>query len=95
VKLTVMFSPTQSLLKRAVWKGPNLVALPIPKLLPGQRSPLIRTQARAATILPSFVGLRFAVHNGKSYVELAVTEEMVGHCLGEFAQTRKPVKYPS
>jgi len=46
--------------------------------------PPIRTQKRAATILPNFVGLRFAVHNGKVYQEVYVTEEMVGHKLGEY-----------
>jgi ribosomal protein S19 len=45
----------------------------------------ITTQARAATILPSFVGLTFLVHNGKVYNEVTITEDMVGHKLGEFS----------
>lgn len=45
----------------------------------------IKTQARAATILPSFVGLKFHVHNGKVYNEVEITEDMVGHKLGEFS----------
>ncbi|KAF2667676.1 mitochondrial ribosome small subunit component S19 [Microthyrium microscopicum] len=85
--------PTRVLLKRSIWKGPNILPLPIPRIQPGQTPPIIKTQARAATILPSFVGLRFAVHNGKDYIEFLVTEEMVGHKLGEFSMTRKPFKY--
>ena len=45
---------------------------------------MIRTRARAATILPNFVGIKFAVHNGKTYQEIFITEEMVGRKLGEF-----------
>ena len=55
---------------------------------PGERIKPIRTQARAATILPSFVGLKFQVYNGKDYLEVDITEDMVGHKLGEFAPTR-------
>jgi ribosomal protein S19 len=47
--------------------------------------PPIKTQARAATILPNFVGLIFQVHNGKSYQDVRITEDMVGHKLGEFS----------
>jgi ribosomal protein S19 len=49
--------------------------------------------ARSATILPNFVGLKFQVHNGKSYIDLTVTEDMVGHKLGEFSPTRKRFHY--
>ena len=48
----------------------------------------IRTWARACTIVPEFVGQTFLVHNGKQHVKVFVTEEMVGHRLGEFAPTR-------
>ncbi len=48
----------------------------------------IRTWCRRCTIVPEFVGHRFEVHNGKIFVPLYVTEEMVGHKLGEFSQTR-------
>ncbi|KAL8341118.1 hypothetical protein RB601_006973 [Gaeumannomyces tritici] len=82
--------PTRCLFKRSVWKGPHIVPLPIPKLLPGQTAKPIRTQARAATILPNFVGLKFQVYNGKVYHEVTITEDMVGHKLGEFSPTRKP-----
>ena len=50
---------------------------------------VIKTWSRRSTILPSFVGLTFAVHNGKEFIPVYVTEDMVGHKLGEFALTRK------
>ncbi|GIW85787.1 MAG: 30S ribosomal protein S19 [Isosphaeraceae bacterium] len=53
----------------------------------GSREP-IRTWSRACTIVPEFVGKHFAIHNGKNFIKLYVTEEMVGHKLGEFAPTR-------
>ena len=53
----------------------------------GAREP-IRTWSRACTIVPEFIGKNFAIHNGKTFVKLYVTEEMVGHKLGEFAPTR-------
>jgi small subunit ribosomal protein S19 len=48
----------------------------------------IKTWARACTIVPEFVGATFMVHNGKQHIKVFVTEEMVGHKLGEFAPTR-------
>ena len=48
----------------------------------------IKTWARACTIVPEFVGLTFMVHNGKTHMKVFVTEDMVGHKLGEFAPTR-------
>ena len=50
---------------------------------------VIKTWSRRSTILPEFVGHTFAVHNGKSFIPVFVTENMVGHRLGEFAPTRK------
>lgn len=49
---------------------------------------VIKTWSRRSTILPDFVGLTFAVHNGKKFVPVYVTENMVGHKLGEFSPTR-------
>jgi small subunit ribosomal protein S19 len=49
---------------------------------------VIKTWSRRSTILPDFVGLTLAVHNGKKFVPVYVTENMVGHKLGEFAPTR-------
>ena len=48
----------------------------------------IKTWSRACTIVPEFVGVWFDVHNGKGFVKIFVTEEMVGHKLGEFSPTR-------
>lgn len=53
----------------------------------GTKEP-IKTWARACTIIPEFVGHTFMVHNGRTHVKLFVTEDMVGHKLGEFAPTR-------
>ncbi len=53
----------------------------------GERSP-IKTWARDCQIPPEFVGHRFAVHNGRTFIEVFVTETMVGHRLGEFSATR-------
>ncbi|KAI9744853.1 MAG: mitochondrial ribosomal small subunit component [Claussenomyces sp. TS43310] len=85
--------PTKALLARSVWKGPHIVPLPIVRPAPGQRAQPIKTQARSATILPNFVGLKFQVHNGKIYHDVTITEDMVGHKLGEFSPTRKRFTY--
>jgi small subunit ribosomal protein S19 len=53
----------------------------------GEKRP-IKTWSRRSTIFPDFVGLTFAVHNGRQHVPVFVTEDMVGHKLGEFALTR-------
>ncbi|MDD2335284.1 MAG: 30S ribosomal protein S19 [Geobacteraceae bacterium] len=49
---------------------------------------IIKTWSRRSTIIPDFIGLTFAVHNGKKFIPVFVTENMVGHKLGEFAPTR-------
>ena len=54
----------------------------------GKKEP-IKTWSRRSTIFPEFIGYTFAVHNGKSHIPVYVTEDMVGHKLGEFAPTRK------
>lgn len=53
----------------------------------------IKTWSRASEIAPEMVGYTFAVHNGKTFIEVKVSEEMVGHRLGEFSPTRKFVKH--
>jgi small subunit ribosomal protein S19 len=53
----------------------------------GDREP-IKTWARACTIVPEFVGQNFLIHNGRTFIKLFVTEDMVGHKLGEFSPTR-------
>lgn len=58
----------------------------------GKKS-VIKTWARASVIHPDFVGHTFGVHNGKEHTPVFVTEDMVGHRLGEFAPTRKFIKH--
>ena len=53
-----------------------------------QSRKIIKTWSRRSTILPEFVGLTFAVHNGRKFLPVFVTEDMVGHKLGEFSPTR-------
>lgn len=74
---------------RSIWKGPFFVPFAPSRLAKAAAEP-IRTDARSCTILPSFVGKKFLIHNGKSYVPVTVSEDMVGHKLGEFAATKKP-----
>ncbi len=56
---------------------------------------VIKTWSRRSTIYPDFIGLTFAVHNGKEFIPVYVTEDMVGHKLGEFSPTRKYGKHGS
>ncbi|KAJ7709512.1 hypothetical protein B0H17DRAFT_915173 [Mycena rosella] len=81
--------PTQILLGgRSAWKGPYFVAFPNLREALDNHVP-IKTKARACTILPTFVGIRFLVHNGRDYVPVMVSQDMVGHKLGEFSATKK------
>jgi len=54
---------------------------------------VIKTWSRACTITPEMIGFTFAVHNGKDFIDVLVSEEMVGHKLGEFSPTRKFVRH--
>jgi len=58
-----------------------------------RETPAIRTWARASQISPEMIGFTFGVHNGKNHIEVLVSEDMVGHRLGEFSPTRKFVKH--
>ncbi len=76
---------------RSVWKGPFVDGYLLKKaeiVRESGRNDVIRTWSRRSTILPQFVGLTFGVHNGRKFVPVLVTENMVGHKLGEFAPTR-------
>jgi len=53
----------------------------------------IRTHLRDTIIIPTMIGLKFGVHNGKEFQQLVITEEMLGHYLGEFSLTRKKLKH--
>ncbi len=76
---------------RSVWKGP-FVAPSILKKAEAARAKgsreIIKTWSRSSTIFPQFVGLTFGVYNGQKFLPVLVTENMVGHKLGEFAPTR-------
>jgi small subunit ribosomal protein S19 len=74
-------------LKKGPFVDPKLFAKVEKQNRDGSQQP-IKTWARACTIVPEFVGHTFMVHNGKTHVKVFVSEEMVGHKLGEFAATR-------
>ena len=76
---------------RSVWKGPFIdgyLLKKADKVRESGRNEVIKTWSRRSTILPQFVGLTFVVHNGNKFIPVSVSEEMVGHKLGEFAPTR-------
>ena len=76
---------------RSAKKGPFVdpsILKKVAKAKSGSKREIIKTWSRSSLILPEFVSLVFAVHNGKKFVEVFVTENMVGHSLGEFAPTR-------
>ena len=76
---------------RSLKKGPFVDDHLLQKVLKAQEQNsrnIIKTWSRRSTILPEFVGLTFAVHNGKKFIPVFVTEDMVGHKLGEFSLTR-------
>jgi small subunit ribosomal protein S19 len=76
---------------RSVKKGPFVQAALVKKvsvLNASNEKRVIKTWSRASTVLPEFVGHTFAVHNGNKFVPVYVTENMVGHRLGEFSPTR-------
>lgn len=76
---------------RSLKKGPYVDEMLFAKVVRardvGSRNP-IKTWSRACTIVPEFVGVNFEVHNGKNFIKVYVTEDMVGHKLGEFSPTR-------
>jgi small subunit ribosomal protein S19 len=74
---------------RSVWKGPYVQKALLKKVLAAQNfHKQINTWSRRSTIIPEFVGYTIGVYNGKTFVPVAVKEEMVGHKLGEFSPTR-------
>ncbi len=76
---------------RSLKKGPFIdekLMKKVSAIKPGEKT-VIKTWSRQSTIFPEMVGVTFAVHNGKDHISVFVTEDMVGHKLGEFAPTRK------
>ena len=77
---------------RSIKKGPSAddyLLKKVEKLNEEGKKEVIKTWSRRSTIFPEFIGHTFAVHNGKDFIPVYVTEDMVGHKLGEFSLTRK------
>jgi len=82
-------------MSRSVKKGPYIdekLLKKIAKLRAGDKT-VIKTWSRACTIIPEMIGFTFGVHNGRVHIPVLITEDMVGHKLGEFSQTRKFVRH--
>jgi len=79
-------------MSRSVWKGPFVDPSLIKKVEKqknqGSTTP-IKTWSRKSTIIPEFIGISFLIHNGKKFIPIKISEEMVGHKLGEFSPTRQ------
>ncbi len=91
----ISINPHINIMARSLKKGPYVdekLLKKIKKLKPGDKT-IIKTWSRACTITPEMVGFTFGVHNGKEHIPVFVTEDMVGHKLGEFAPTRKFIKH--
>ena len=79
-------------MSRSVWKGPFVDPSLIKKVekLKAQTNPTpVKTWSRKSTIIPEFVGISFLIYNGKKFIPIKISEEMVGHKLGEFSPTRQ------
>ena len=80
---------------RSLKKGPYIhpsILKWMGRMKPGERT-AIKTWARDSTITPEMIGYVFAVHNGRAFIEVRISEEMVGHHLGEFSPTRKFLRH--
>ena len=78
-------------MSRSIKKGPYIhfkLAKKVAKMIEANKRQPIKTWSRASVIPPDFVGMTIAVHNGNKFIPVYVTENMVGHKLGEFAPTR-------
>jgi len=75
-------------LKKGPFTNPKLIKK-VAKYKAEGLNGVIKTWYRSSTITPEMVGIKFAIHTGKDFVEITITESMVGHKLGEFAPTRK------
>ncbi len=78
-------------MSRSLWKGPFVersLLGKVDKARKGELKGVIKTWSRRSTILPNMIGLTFGVHNGNKFIPVLVTDQMIGHKLGEFAPTR-------
>ncbi len=76
---------------RSVWKGPFIEKSLLKKIEVARASgknTVIKTWSRRSTILPNMIGLTFGVHNGRKFIPVIISDQMIGHKLGEFAPTR-------
>ena len=76
---------------RSVWKGPFVEESLIKKVEKQKTDPKkmpIKTRSRKSTIIPEFIGVSFLLYNGKKFIPVTISEDMVGHKLGEFSPTR-------
>ena len=79
-------------MSRSVWKGPFVdpsLIKKVEKLKNQANKAPIKTWSRKSTIIPEFVGHSFLIHNGKKFISITISEDMVGHKLGEFSPTRQ------
>ena len=87
----VYIKKKEEIMSRSIWKGPFVDITLIKKaekVSESGRKEVIKTWSRRSTIIPQFVGLTFGVYNGHKFIPVSVTENMVGHKLGEFSPTR-------
>jgi small subunit ribosomal protein S19 len=78
-------------MSRSAWKGPfvdGYLLKRIEKTKSSNKNDVVKTFSRRSSILPQFVGVNFSVYNGIKFISFIVTEDMVGHKLGEFSPTR-------
>ncbi|MDA9832662.1 30S ribosomal protein S19 [Gammaproteobacteria bacterium] len=75
-------------MSRSKRKGPNVRVAVLDKMRKGKQSEAIKTDHRDCHIIPKMVGWTFLVHNGNKYIPVYITDTMIGHRLGEFAETR-------
>ena len=79
-------------MSRSIWKGPFVdpsLIKKVEKLKDQPNKAPIKTWSRKSTIIPEFVGISFLIYNGKKFIPIKISEEMVGHKLGEFSPTRQ------
>ena len=79
-------------MSRSVWKGPFVdpsLLKKVEKLKDQDNKQPIKTWSRKSTVIPEFVGYSFLIYNGKKFIPIKISEEMVGHKLGEFSPTRQ------
>ena len=84
-------------MSRSVWKGPFVdpsLIKQVEKQKNESKSMPIKTWSRKSTIIPEFIGVSFLIHNGKKFIPIKISEEMVGHKLGEFSPTRQFSGHP-